>query len=59
MKVKIQQVLPRGFYKVEPHSWECELYKEDENRQILVAVDYYCREKDIKDAKNRMLDSRL
>lgn len=44
MKVKIQQVLPRGFYKVEPHSWECELYKEDENGQILVAVDYYCRE---------------
>lgn len=51
MKVKIQQVLPRGFYKVKPYSWECELYKEDENGQILVAVDYYCREKDIKDAK--------
>lgn len=51
MRVKIQQVLPRGFYKVEPHSWECELYKEDENGQILVAVDYYCREKDIKDIK--------
>lgn len=31
MKVKIQQVLPRGFYKVKPYSWECELYKEDEN----------------------------
>ena len=29
MRVKIQQVLPQGFDKVEPHSWECELYKED------------------------------
>lgn len=51
MKVKIQEVLPPGFSHYKPHSWECELYKEDKNGQILVAVDYYCREKDIKDAK--------
>lgn len=51
MKVKIQEVLPPGFSNYKPHSWECELYKEDKNGQILVAVDYYCREKDIKDAK--------
>lgn len=52
MRVKIQQVLPQGFDKVEPHSWECELYKEDKNGQILVPIDAKnCREKGIKDMK--------
>lgn len=52
MRVKIQQVLPQGFDKVEPHSWECELYKEDKNGQILVPIDAKnCREKGIKDTK--------
>lgn len=52
MRVKIQQVLPQGFDKVEPHSWECELYKEDKNGQILVPIDASnCREKGIKDIK--------
>ncbi len=52
MKVKIQQVLPQGFDNIEPHSWECELYKEDKNGQILVPIDASnCREKDIKDVK--------
>ncbi len=52
MRVKIQQVLPQGFDKVEPHLWECELYKEDKNGQILVPIDASnCREKGIKDMK--------
>lgn len=52
MKVKIQQVLPQGFDNIEPHSWECELYKEDKNGQILVPIDAKnCREKGIKDIK--------
>lgn len=52
MRVKIQQVLPQGFDNIEPHSWECELYKEDENGQILVPIDAKnCREKGIKDMK--------
>lgn len=51
MRVKIQQVLPQGFDKIEPHSWECELYKEDKNGQILVPIDDNCREKGIKDMK--------
>lgn len=52
MRVKIQQVLPQGFDKVEPHSWECELYKEDKNGQILVPIDAKnCREKLLKDMK--------
>ena len=51
MKVKIQQVLPQGFDKVEPHSWECELYKEGKNGQILVPIDSNCHEKGIKDVK--------
>ena len=52
MRVKIQQVLPQGFDKIEPHSWECELYKEDKNGQILVPIDAKnCREKGIKDMK--------
>lgn len=52
MRVKIQQVLPQGFDKIEPHSWECELYKEDKNGQILVPIDASnCREKGIKDTK--------
>lgn len=51
MKVKIQQVLPQGFNNIEPHSWECELYKEDKNGQILVPIDANCREKGIKDMK--------
>lgn len=52
MRVKIQQVLPQGFDKVEPHSWECELYKEDKNGQILVPIDSRnCREKLLKDMK--------
>lgn len=51
MKVKIQQMLPQGFGDYEPHSWECELYKEDKNGQILVPIDNSCREKGIKDIK--------
>lgn len=52
MRVKIQQVLPQGFDKIEPHSWECELYKEDKNGQILVPIDAKnCREKLLKDMK--------
>lgn len=52
MRVKIQQVLPQGFDNIEPHSWECELYKEDKNGQILVPIDASnCREKLLKDMK--------
>lgn len=52
MRVKIQQVLPQGFNNIEPHSWECELYKENKNGQILVPIDAKnCREKGIKDMK--------
>lgn len=52
MRVKIQQVLPQGFDNIEPHSWECELYKEDKNGQILVPIDAAnCREKGIEDMK--------
>lgn len=52
MRVKIQQVLPQGFDNIEPHSWECELYKEDKNGQILVPIDAKnCREKLLKDMK--------
>lgn len=52
MKVKIQQVLPQGFDNIKPHSWECELYKEDKNGQILVPIDAKnCREKLLKDMK--------
>ena len=52
MRVKIQQVLPQGFDEIEPHSWECELYKEDKNGQILVPIDASnCREKLLKDMK--------
>lgn len=52
MRVKIQQVLPQGFDNIEPHSWECELYKEDKNGQILVPINASnCREKLLKDMK--------
>lgn len=52
MRVKIRQVLPQGFDSIDPHSWECELYKEDKNGQILVPIDNRnCREKGIKDMK--------
>lgn len=52
MRVKICQELPLGFDDYEPHSWECELYKEDKNGQILVPIYFQnCREKDIKDVK--------
>lgn len=52
MKIKIQQVLPTSFNFIEPHTWECELYKEDKNGQILVAINSSnCREKNIKDIK--------
>lgn len=52
MRVKIQQVLPQDFDNIEPHSWECELYKEDKNGQILVPIDSRnCREKLLKDMK--------
>lgn len=51
MRVKIQQVLPQGFDDIEPHSWECELYKET-NGQILVPINTEnCREKLLKDTK--------
>lgn len=50
MRVKICQELPQGFNNIEPHSWECELYKEDKNGQILVPIcSQNCREKGIKD----------
>lgn len=52
MRVKLQQALPQGFDNIEPHSWECELYKEDENGRILVPIDHRsCREKLPKDMK--------
>lgn len=52
MRVKLQQALPQGFDNIEPHSWECELYKEDKNGQILVPIDAKnCREKLLKDMK--------
>lgn len=52
MRVKIQQVLPQGFDNIEPHLWECELYREDENGRILVPIDSKnCREKLLKDMK--------
>lgn len=52
MRVKIQQVLPQGFDKIKPHSYECELYKEDKNGRILVPIyASNCREKGIKDMK--------
>lgn len=52
MRVKLQQALPQGSDNIEPHSWECELYKEDENGRILVPIDHRsCREKLPKDMK--------
>ena len=52
MRVKLQQALPQGFDDIEPHSWECELYKEDEHGRILVPVNHRnCREKLLKDTK--------
>lgn len=52
MRVKLRQELPQGFGNYEPHSWECELYKENENGQILVPIDSKnCREKLLKDIK--------
>lgn len=52
MRVKIKQALPQDFNDIEPHSWECELYKEDENGRILVPIDHRsCREKLPKDMK--------
>lgn len=51
MRVRIRLDLPQGFDDIEPHSWECELYKENENGQILVPIDANCREKLLKDIK--------
>lgn len=52
MRVRIQLDLPKGFDEIKPHSWECELYKEDKNGQILVPINATnCREKGIGDVK--------
>lgn len=52
MRVRIQLDLPKGFDEIKPHSWDCELYKEGKNGQILVPINATnCREKGIRDVK--------
>lgn len=52
MRAKIQEVLPKGFNNIEPHSWECELYTADKLGRILVPINTEnCREKLLRDMK--------